>query len=64
MKWPFVPEKWQYKQSLSANDKTNLNDLIGKHISPLLVTVPQQLQVFPVVLRAVTDEVLCVARLF
>lgn len=64
MKWPFVPEKWQYKLSLSANDKTNLNDLIGKHISPLLVTVPQQLQVFPVVSHAVTDEVLCVARLF
>lgn len=37
MKWPFAPEKWQYKQALSASDKTNLNDLIAKHIFPLLV---------------------------
>lgn len=37
MKWPFAPEKWQYKQALSASDKTNLNDLIAEHISPLLV---------------------------
>ncbi|KAG8006290.1 Alpha-protein kinase 1 [Nibea albiflora] len=36
MKWPFVPEKWQYKQSVSANDKTNLSDLISKHLSQLL----------------------------
>ncbi|XP_047457125.1 alpha-protein kinase 1 [Mugil cephalus] len=36
MKWPFVPEKWQYKQSVSANDKTNLNDLISKHLPQLL----------------------------
>ena len=37
MKWPFVPEKWQYKQSLSASEKTNLSDLISKHLSELLV---------------------------
>ncbi|CAI5672296.1 unnamed protein product [Oreochromis niloticus] len=36
MKWPFAPEKWQYKQSVSATDKTNLNDLISKHLSQLL----------------------------
>ncbi|XP_034712592.1 alpha-protein kinase 1 [Etheostoma cragini] len=36
MKWPFVPEKWQYKESLNAKDKTNLSDLISKHLSPLL----------------------------
>ncbi|KAF1380407.1 hypothetical protein PFLUV_G00163410 [Perca fluviatilis] len=36
MKWPFVPEKWQYKESLNAKDKTNLSDLIIKHLSPLL----------------------------
>ncbi|KAM4714307.1 alpha-protein kinase 1 isoform 1-T3 [Anableps anableps] len=36
MKWPFVPEKWQYKQSISPTDKTNLNDLISKNISQLL----------------------------
>ncbi|CAK6965300.1 alpha-protein kinase 1 [Scomber scombrus] len=36
MKWPFVPEKWQYKQSISANDKSNLSDLISKHLPQLL----------------------------
>ncbi|XP_039465244.1 alpha-protein kinase 1 isoform X2 [Oreochromis aureus] len=36
MKWPFAPEKWQYKQSVSTTDKTNLNDLISKHLSQLL----------------------------
>ncbi|XP_069015243.1 alpha-protein kinase 1 [Embiotoca jacksoni] len=36
MKWPFVPEKWQYKQSVSTNDKTNLSDLISKHLPQLL----------------------------
>ncbi|KAM6959751.1 alpha-protein kinase 1 [Tautogolabrus adspersus] len=39
MKWPFVPEKWQYKQSVLANDKTNLNDLISKHLSKLLAVL-------------------------
>lgn len=38
MKWPFVPEKWQYKQAVSTEDKTNLSDLIKKHLSQLLVT--------------------------
>lgn len=37
MKWPFVPEKWQYKQAVSADDKTNLSDLISKHLPQLLV---------------------------
>lgn len=41
MKWPFAPEKWQYKQSVSAADKTNLNDLISKHLSQLLVIIKQ-----------------------
>ncbi|XP_026177164.1 alpha-protein kinase 1 [Mastacembelus armatus] len=36
MKWPFVPEKWQYKQSVNADDKTNLSDLISKHLPQLL----------------------------
>ncbi|XP_036967490.1 alpha-protein kinase 1 isoform X2 [Acanthopagrus latus] len=39
MKWPFVPEKWQYKQSVSASDKTNLSDLISKHLSQLLAVL-------------------------
>uniref|UniRef100_A0A8C8RRK1 Alpha kinase 1 n=1 Tax=Pelusios castaneus TaxID=367368 RepID=A0A8C8RRK1_9SAUR len=25
MKWPFVPEKWQYKQAIGPEDKTNLS---------------------------------------
>ncbi|XP_068443963.1 alpha-protein kinase 1 [Clinocottus analis] len=39
MKWPFVPEKWQYKQSVGADDKTNLSDLIGKHLLQLLAVL-------------------------
>ncbi|XP_018529772.1 alpha-protein kinase 1 isoform X1 [Lates calcarifer] len=39
MKWPFVPEKWQYKLSVSANDKTNLSDLISKHLTQLLAVL-------------------------
>ncbi|XP_035480094.1 alpha-protein kinase 1 isoform X2 [Scophthalmus maximus] len=39
MKWPFVPEKWQYKLSVSANDKTNLSDLISKHLPQLLAVL-------------------------
>ncbi|XP_054457865.1 alpha-protein kinase 1 isoform X2 [Anoplopoma fimbria] len=39
LKWPFVPEKWQYKQSVSADDKTNLSDLISKHLSQLLAVL-------------------------
>lgn len=39
MKWPFVPEKWQYKQTVSPNDKTNLGDLIRKHLLELLVII-------------------------
>ncbi len=50
MKWPFVPEKWQYKQSVSADDKTNLSDLISKHLSQLLVIVTQLINGFLVVL--------------
>ncbi|KAM4536844.1 alpha-protein kinase 1 [Odontesthes bonariensis] len=36
MKWPFVPEKWQYKQSVDSSDKTNLSDLVSKHLTQLL----------------------------
>ncbi|KAM3857840.1 LOW QUALITY PROTEIN: alpha-protein kinase 1 [Diretmus argenteus] len=36
MKWPFVPEKWQYKRSVSAKDKTNLTDLISQDLPQLL----------------------------
>nr|XP_057921566.1 alpha-protein kinase 1 isoform X2 [Doryrhamphus excisus]XP_057921567.1 alpha-protein kinase 1 isoform X2 [Doryrhamphus excisus] len=36
MRWPFVPEKWQYKQSICANDKTNLSDVISQNLPQLL----------------------------
>ncbi|KAM4834437.1 alpha-protein kinase 1 isoform 1-T2 [Thomomys bottae] len=35
MKWPFVPEKWQYKQAMSLEDKTNLHDVIGAELQQL-----------------------------
>lgn len=37
MKWPFVPEKWQYKQDVGPEDKTNLQDTIGTRLPDLLV---------------------------
>ncbi|NXT21092.1 ALPK1 kinase, partial [Syrrhaptes paradoxus] len=37
MKWPFVPEKWQYKQDIGPEDKTNLQDMIGARLPDLLV---------------------------
>ncbi|KAJ8246858.1 hypothetical protein GJAV_G00256150 [Gymnothorax javanicus] len=37
MKWPFVPEKWQYKQALTQEDKTTLKELISRHLPQLLV---------------------------
>ncbi|XP_073428048.1 alpha-protein kinase 1 isoform X2 [Dendrobates tinctorius] len=37
MKWPFVPERWQYKQAVGPEDKTNLQDLINPRLRELLV---------------------------
>lgn len=37
MKWPFVPEKWQYKQDVGPEDKTNLQDVVGARLQQLLV---------------------------
>uniref|UniRef100_H3A639 Alpha kinase 1 n=1 Tax=Latimeria chalumnae TaxID=7897 RepID=H3A639_LATCH len=37
MKWPFVPERWQYKQALCPEDKTNLKDMISAKLHELLV---------------------------
>uniref|UniRef100_A0A8C2LKB9 Alpha-kinase 1 n=1 Tax=Cricetulus griseus TaxID=10029 RepID=A0A8C2LKB9_CRIGR len=39
MKWPFVPEKWQYKQAMSPEDKTNLQDMIGARLQQLLAAL-------------------------
>ncbi|CAL8241440.1 unnamed protein product [Merluccius merluccius] len=36
MKWPFVPEKWQYKETVSSQDKTNLTDLISRQLPQLM----------------------------
>ncbi|NWT55727.1 ALPK1 kinase, partial [Erythrocercus mccallii] len=36
MRWPFVPEKWQYKQDLGPEDKTNLQDMISTRLPDLL----------------------------
>ncbi|XP_070228104.1 alpha-protein kinase 1 isoform X2 [Bos mutus] len=39
MKWPFVPEKWQYKQAVGPEDKTNLQDVIGASLQQLLASL-------------------------
>ncbi|XP_072315086.1 alpha-protein kinase 1 [Eucyclogobius newberryi] len=44
MQWPFVPERWQYKQSVEAQDKTNLSDLIQEHLHTLLVLLKVSIQ--------------------
>ncbi|KFQ19148.1 Alpha-protein kinase 1, partial [Merops nubicus] len=45
MKWPFVPEKWQYKQDLSQEDKTNLQDMISTRLPDLLVYLKASIMV-------------------
>ncbi|NWX01099.1 ALPK1 kinase, partial [Caloenas nicobarica] len=37
MKWPFVPERWQYKQDVGPEDKTNLQEMISARLPDLLV---------------------------
>ncbi|XP_008110306.2 alpha-protein kinase 1 isoform X2 [Anolis carolinensis] len=37
MKWPFVPERWQYKQAVGIEDKTNLQDMINARLHDLLI---------------------------
>ncbi|XP_054550533.1 alpha-protein kinase 1 [Talpa occidentalis] len=39
MKWPFVPEKWQYKEAVGPEDKTNLQDVIGAGLQQLLASL-------------------------
>uniref|UniRef100_A0AAV2KPT1 Alpha-type protein kinase domain-containing protein n=1 Tax=Knipowitschia caucasica TaxID=637954 RepID=A0AAV2KPT1_KNICA len=36
MLWPFVPERWQYKEAVEEDDKSNLSSLIQQHLQPLL----------------------------
>ncbi|NWS21264.1 ALPK1 kinase, partial [Pachyramphus minor] len=45
MKWPFVPEKWQYKQDLGPEDKTNLQDMISARLPDLLVYLKSSIMV-------------------
>ncbi|NXU26313.1 ALPK1 kinase, partial [Thalassarche chlororhynchos] len=45
MKWPFVPEKWQYKQDLSPEDKINLQDMISARLPDLLVYLKASIMV-------------------
>ncbi|XP_009700774.1 PREDICTED: alpha-protein kinase 1 [Cariama cristata] len=45
MKWPFVPEKWQYKQDLVPEDKTNLQDMISARLPNLLVYLKASIMV-------------------
>ncbi|XP_032874620.1 alpha-protein kinase 1 isoform X1 [Amblyraja radiata] len=45
MKWPFVPERWQYKQEVCAEDKTNLKDIISEKLPDLLVFLKTALSV-------------------
>ncbi|NXY72673.1 ALPK1 kinase, partial [Glareola pratincola] len=52
MKWPFVPEKWQYKQDLGPEDKTNLQDMIGVRLPDLLVYLKASIMVKDCVMAA------------
>ncbi|XP_034628019.1 alpha-protein kinase 1 isoform X2 [Trachemys scripta elegans] len=45
MKWPFVPEKWQYKQAISPEDKTNLQDMISARLHELLLYLKASIMV-------------------
>ncbi|XP_060102901.1 alpha-protein kinase 1 [Heteronotia binoei] len=45
MKWPFVPEKWQYKQAVNLEDKTNLKDVINARLHELLVCLKSSITV-------------------
>ncbi|XP_006119326.2 alpha-protein kinase 1 isoform X1 [Pelodiscus sinensis] len=45
MKWPFVPEKWQYKQAIDPEDKTNLQDMISGRLHELLVYLKASIMV-------------------
>ena len=37
MKWPFVPERWQYTQAPSPEDRASLQDAVGPQLQQLLV---------------------------
>ncbi|KAM8939433.1 alpha-protein kinase 1 [Pelodytes ibericus] len=56
MKWPFVPEKWQYKQAIAPEDKTNLQDMINPRLHDLLVFLKASI--------AVVDRATAVAIVF
>ncbi|ELV13714.1 Alpha-protein kinase 1 [Tupaia chinensis] len=39
MKWPFVPERWQYTQAPSPEDRASLQDAVGPQLQQLLATL-------------------------
>ncbi|RVE60191.1 hypothetical protein OJAV_G00178430 [Oryzias javanicus] len=45
MKWPFVPEKWQFKQLIGPSDKTNLSNLIQENLPKLLALLKASIMV-------------------
>ncbi|XP_053113106.1 alpha-protein kinase 1 isoform X2 [Hemicordylus capensis] len=45
MKWPFVPERWQYKQAVDLEDKTNLHDMINARLQELLMCLKASITV-------------------
>ncbi|XP_010222351.1 PREDICTED: alpha-protein kinase 1 [Tinamus guttatus] len=45
MKWPFVPEKWQYKHDVGPEDKTNLQDMISARLPELLIYLKASIMV-------------------
>ncbi|XP_048457312.1 alpha-protein kinase 1 isoform X1 [Rhincodon typus] len=45
MKWPFVPERWQYKHEVCPEDKTNLKDIISEKLPDLLVFLKASISV-------------------
>ncbi|XP_020567511.2 alpha-protein kinase 1 isoform X3 [Oryzias latipes] len=45
MKWPFVPEKWQFNPAIGAGDKTNLSELIRDHLPKLLALLKASIMV-------------------
>ncbi|XP_042323341.1 alpha-protein kinase 1 [Sceloporus undulatus] len=45
MKWPFVPERWQYKQAIGLEDKINLQDMITARLHDLLISLKTSIAV-------------------
>jgi len=64
MRWPFVPERWQYKETLSSQDKTNLSDLISHNLPQLMVVWLSSLIVHLLLLLFYEADTLHIVLLF